>query len=178
MIRSTYYGNFLKNSNSLSRKQNEIFTNIIFFFSSSKFFRSCLANDPVCSDDFFQWLLVQVHTKDQHAITIDGFRLIYNEKLPNLRPETISMLGLNLFSQLCQLSRMRRPSTVSSAGVESSSNEENPNSNNDTNVKMDQLWKIALCAHNTDVSMKAIQVFHFYCYYCIFIAIISLFFCN
>ena len=76
-------------------------------------FRSCLANDPVCSDDFFQWLLVQVHTKDQHAITIDGFRLIYNEKLPNLRPETISMLGLNLFSQLCQLSRMRRPSTVS-----------------------------------------------------------------
>ena len=74
---------------------------------------SCLANDPVCSDDFFQWLLVQVHTKDQHAITIDGFRLIYNEKLPNLRPETISMLGLNLFSQLCQLSRMRRPSTVS-----------------------------------------------------------------
>ena len=88
------------------------------------------------------------------------------------------MLGLNLFSQLCQLSRMRRPSTVSSAGVESSSNEENPNANNDTNVKMDQLWKIALCAHNTDVSMKAIQVFHFYCYYCIFIAIISLFFCN
>ena len=75
------------------------------------------------------------------------------------------MLGLNLFSQLCQLSRMRRPSTVSSAGVESSSNEENPNSNNDTNVKMDQLWKIALCAHNTDVSMKAIQVFHFYCNY-------------
>ena len=71
---------------------------------------SCLANDPICSDDFFQWLLVQVHTKDQHAITMEGFRLIYNEKLPTLRPETISMLGLNLFSQLCQLSRMRRPS--------------------------------------------------------------------
>ena len=29
---------------------------------------------------------------------------------------------------------------------------------NDTNVKMDQLWKIALCAQNTDVSMKAIQI--------------------
>ena len=46
---------------------------------------------------------------------------------------------------------------MSSAGVESS-NEENSNPNNDTNIKMDQLWKIALCAHNTDVSMKAIQI--------------------
>ena len=85
------------------------------------------------------------------------------------------MLGLNLFSQLCQLSRMRRPSTVSSAGVESSSNEENPNSNNDTNVKMDQLWKIALCAHNTDVSMKAIQVLHFYSHYCCWFFLISMY---
>ena len=106
---------------------------------------SCLANDPVCSDDFFQWLLVQIHTKDQHAITMEGFRLIYNEKLPKLRPETISMLGLNLFSQLCQLSRMRRPSA-----------EEEPSA--EANFKMDQLWKIALCAQNTDVSMKAIQI--------------------
>ena len=24
----------------------------------------CLANDPVCSDDFFQWLLVQVCLDD------------------------------------------------------------------------------------------------------------------
>jgi ubiquitin carboxyl-terminal hydrolase 34 len=66
---------------------------------------SCMANDHVCSDDFFQWLLLQVHTKDQHAITMDGFRVIYNEKLPSLRPETITMLGLNLFSQLWQLAR-------------------------------------------------------------------------
>jgi ubiquitin carboxyl-terminal hydrolase 34 len=104
----------------------------------------CLANDPICSDDFFQWLLVQVHTKEQHAITIEGFRLIYNEKLPTLRPETITMLGLNLFSQLCQLSRIRKQHLSS----------DDPSSN----VKMDQLWRIALCAHNTDVSMKAIQI--------------------
>ena len=101
---------------------------------------SCLAKDPVCSDDFFQWLLLQVHTKDQHAITMDGFRLIYTEKLPELRPESISMLGLNLFSQLWQLARLKKPT-----GEENS-------------VKMDQLWKIALCAQNTDVSMKAIQI--------------------
>ena len=66
---------------------------------------SCMAKDPVCSDDFFQWLLLQVHTKDQHATTMEGFRVIYNEKLPSLRPETITMLGLNLFSQLWQLAR-------------------------------------------------------------------------
>ena len=32
----------------------------------------CLASDPICSDDFFQWLLVQVHSKEQHAIALDG----------------------------------------------------------------------------------------------------------
>ena len=97
-----------------------------------------MASDPVCSDDFFQWLLLQVHTKDQHAITMEGFRLIYNEKLPSLRPETISMLGLNLFSQLWNLARLRNGEAE--------------------NLKMDQLWKIALSAQNTDVSMKAIQI--------------------
>ena len=35
----------------------------------------CLAADPVCSDDFFQWLLVQVHSKEQHAIALDGKNL-------------------------------------------------------------------------------------------------------
>ena len=100
-----------------------------------------LANDPICSDDFFQWLLVQVHSKEHHAILLEGFRLIYNEKLPTLKPETISMVGLNLFSQLCQVQRLRKQS-------DSMAN----------NIKMDQLWKIALSAHNTDVSMKAIQI--------------------
>lgn len=104
---------------------------------------ACMAKDPVCSDDFFQWLLLQVHTKDQHAITMEGFRLIYNEKLPSLRPETISMLGLNLFSQLWQLARLRK------------SGHNEPDSKT---LKMDQLWKIALSAQNTDVSMKAIQI--------------------
>ncbi|XP_040568738.2 ubiquitin carboxyl-terminal hydrolase 34 [Lepeophtheirus salmonis] len=101
----------------------------------------CLASDPITSDDLFQWLLIQAHSKEQHAIGLDGFKLIYNEKIPLVKPETISMLGLNLFSQLCQLSRITKQ-----------------NSLDDDSVKMDQLWKIALCAQNTDVSMKAIQI--------------------
>ena len=100
--------------------------------------------DPLCTDELFQWLLMQVHNREQHAIGIDGFRLIYDEKLPTLKPETISMLGLNLFSQLCHISRMNRPA--------------NAINNADTNIKMEQLWRIALCAQNTDVSQKAIQI--------------------
>ena len=34
----------------------------------------CLANDPAASDDLFQWLLVQAHSKDQHALGIDSVR--------------------------------------------------------------------------------------------------------
>ncbi|XP_059086581.1 ubiquitin carboxyl-terminal hydrolase puf-like [Tigriopus californicus] len=108
----------------------------------------CLASDPACSDDFFQWLLMQIHSKDQHAISLEGFKLIYEEKLPSLKPETISMLGLNLFSQLCQLNR--NTSQARGLGLE----QEKASSN----IKMEQLWKIALCANNTDVSMKAIQI--------------------
>ncbi|QQP55435.1 Ubiquitin carboxylterminal hydrolase 34like [Caligus rogercresseyi] len=98
---------------------------------------------PISSDDLFQWLLIQAHSKEQHAIGLDGFKLIYNEKIPLIQPETISMLGLNLFSQLCQLSRITKQA---SSKLE------------DESLKMDQLWKIALCAQNTDVSMKAIQI--------------------
>lgn len=100
-----------------------------------------MASDPAASDDLFQYLLMQIHSKDQHAIGLDGFRLIYDEKLPTLRPETISMLGLNLFSQLCQLTistRMRESSSSSSA-TEMAAAAANSG-------KMEQLWKIALCA--------------------------------
>ena len=38
----------------------------------------CLASDPICSDDFFQWLLVQVHSKEQHAIALEGKHLYCN----------------------------------------------------------------------------------------------------
>ena len=79
---------------------------------------------------------------------MDGFRVIYNEKLPSLRPETISMLGLNLFSQLWQLARLRKAGSAH-GGSEDLGNQ---------TIKMDQLWKIALSAQNTDVSMKAIQI--------------------
>ena len=67
------------------------------------------------------------------------------------------MLGLNLFSQLCQLSNISRhqQQMVSSLGGVPPNGDSAESANN---VKMDQLWRIALCAQNTDISMKAIQI--------------------
>lgn len=88
-----------------------------------------------------------------------GFRLIYNEKLPTLKPETISMLGLNLFSQLCQLSNISRHQQQMGSVLNINNVTGNSDSTDSANsIKMDQLWRIALCAQNTDVSMKAIQI--------------------
>ncbi len=64
------------------------------------------------------------------------------------------MLGLNLFSQLCQLTlstRLRSGENSAQSSAEVAAAAANSG-------KMEQLWKIALCAQNTDVSMKAIQI--------------------
>ena len=98
-----------------------------------------LANEPATSDDLFQWLLGQAHSKEQHALGIQEVRFIHQEKLPALRPETMTMTGLSLLSQLSSLVR------VADGGGEEQSN-------------MDQVWRIALQACSTDVSMKAIHI--------------------
>ena len=102
----------------------------------------CLANDPATSDDLFQWLLVQAHSKDQHALGIDSVRFIHKEKLPQLCPETVTMTGLNLLSQLTTLVQMADGGSMSHTDVST----------------MAQVWSIALRATNTDVSMKAIHL--------------------
>ena len=60
----------------------------------------CIAWDAVPSDDLFQRLLAQAHSKDQHALGIDSVKFIYSKKLPELRPDTMTMTGLNLLSQV------------------------------------------------------------------------------
>ena len=107
----------------------------------------CLANDSSVSDDLFQWLLVQAHSKDQHALGIDSVRFIQREKLPGLSAENMTMTGLNLLSQLTSLVQMADGFTNRDLASE---NREQSN--------MDQIWNIALKAANTDVSMKAIHL--------------------
>lgn len=109
-----------------------------------------LANDPECSDCLFAWLQTQAKgSGDQHALGIDTLQHLYIRKLPELRPEGISMVALGLFQQLCSLARFAAHyDTGSDMSLDI--------------VGMSHLWKIALRASNTDVSLAAIQYINSY----------------
>ncbi|GIX80708.1 ubiquitin carboxyl-terminal hydrolase 34 [Caerostris darwini] len=104
----------------------------------------CLARDPECADELFGWLLNQAKGKEQHALSISLFKHVLLEKMPQLPPESTSMMALNLLQQLSSIAHLATASydTPSSAADVSG---------------MRQLWGIALRALNTDVSMAAIQ---------------------
>ncbi|CAH1163705.1 unnamed protein product [Phaedon cochleariae] len=110
----------------------------------------CLARDPECADELFSWLLSQTKTADLHALKIDALRRLYVHHLPSLPPERFSMICLGLFQQLCSLNNFL------AGGEGGGSNGENQN------VGMDHMWKIALKACNTEVSMAAIQYINSY----------------
>lgn len=128
-----------------------------------------LANDTECADCLFAWLQGQAKGSDQHALGIDTLQHLYLKKLPELKPEGISMVtaerdcfenhfpqtflfnfqvALGLFQQLCSLARLaaQHYETDSSLDI----------------VGMSHLWKIALRATNTDVSLAAIQYINSY----------------
>lgn len=100
---------------------------------------SCLATDAQCSDELFSWLLNQAKSKEQHALGMDALKHLYMKKLPSLEPETISMTGLGLFQQLCNLARL------ATAHLES------PVKDVDI-VGMNHLWRIALRVNNTGIT--------------------------
>lgn len=111
---------------------------------------SWLANDSECADCLFAWLQGQAKNSEQHALGIDALQHLYLKKLPELRPEDISMVGLGLIQQLCSLARV-------AAHYDSIP----PDLSLDI-VGMGHLWKIALRAANTDVSLAAIQYINSY----------------
>ncbi|XP_033107296.1 ubiquitin carboxyl-terminal hydrolase 34-like [Anneissia japonica] len=109
---------------------------------------SCLATDEECSDGALNWFLNQARNKDQqHPLGLETFKHIFFNKMPLLEADTISMTGLKLFQQLCSLARLAN-SSYDSPAVEMPG--------------IDQLWKIALRAKNTDVSISAIQYLNTY----------------
>ncbi|XP_034239169.1 ubiquitin carboxyl-terminal hydrolase puf isoform X4 [Thrips palmi] len=105
----------------------------------------CLATDEHCSDELFAWLLRQSKSKDLHALSTESLKHLYLHKLPSLPPDTISMTALSLYQQLCNMARVAAQHFDSEP------------------IGMEYLWKIALRANNTDVSMAAIQYLN--CYY-------------
>ncbi|XP_046627893.1 ubiquitin carboxyl-terminal hydrolase 34 [Neodiprion virginianus] len=109
----------------------------------------CLSQDSMCSDELFSWLLSQAKSTEQHALGMDTLKHLCMRKLPSLPPETISMTGLSLFQQLCNLARL------------AAAHLDRPLRDVDT-VGMDFLWRIALRAKSTDVSMAAIQYLNGY----------------
>lgn len=109
----------------------------------------CLSQDPTCADELFSWLLSQAKSTEQHALGMDTLKHLCMRKLPSLPPETISMTGLSLFQQLCNLARL------------AAAHLDRPLRDVDS-VGMDFLWKIALKAKSTDVSMAAIQYLNGY----------------
>ncbi|KAK4884213.1 hypothetical protein RN001_000484 [Aquatica leii] len=109
----------------------------------------CLAHDPECSDELFSWLLSQSKNSELHALGNEALKRLYIIHLPSLSPESFSMTCLSLFQQLCNLAR------IATANMES-------NGQDGYVVGMDHMWKIALRAHNTDVSMAAIQYLNSY----------------
>uniref|UniRef100_A0A3B5M8F1 Ubiquitin carboxyl-terminal hydrolase 34 n=1 Tax=Xiphophorus couchianus TaxID=32473 RepID=A0A3B5M8F1_9TELE len=108
----------------------------------------CLVEDAECYDDALHWFLNQVRSKDQHAMGMETYKHLFLEKMPQLKPETISMTGLNLFQHLCNLARLAT-STLD-------------NASNCELCGMDQLWGIALRAQSADISRAAIQYINSY----------------
>ncbi|RVE55279.1 hypothetical protein evm_000177 [Chilo suppressalis] len=103
-----------------------------------------------CADCLYSWLLSHTKSPEQHALGLDALRFLYVEKMPTLDPETISIMGLSLYQQLCNLARM-------ALGTGDSRDSAHPHT-----LAMDHLWKIALRANSTDVSMGAIQYLNSY----------------
>nr|XP_049704813.1 ubiquitin carboxyl-terminal hydrolase puf isoform X8 [Helicoverpa armigera] len=103
-----------------------------------------------CADCLYSWLLSHTKSPEQHALGLDALRFLYVEKMPTLDPETISIMGLSLYQQLCNLARM-------ALGTGDSRDAAHPHT-----LAMDHLWKIALRANSTDVSMGAIQYLNSY----------------
>lgn len=111
---------------------------------------SWLSNDNECADCLFAWLQGQAKGGEQHALGIDALQHLYLKKLPELKPEGISMVALGLFQQLCSLARL------------AAAHYDTPTDSSLDIVGMGHLWKIALKANNTDVSLAAIQYINSY----------------
>ncbi|XP_071053277.1 ubiquitin carboxyl-terminal hydrolase puf isoform X2 [Onthophagus taurus] len=109
----------------------------------------CLAHDSECADELFSWLLSQAKSSDLHALGIEALKRLYLIHLPSLAPENFSMTCLSLFQQLCNLAR------IATANMDA-------HGQDGYVIGMDHMWKIALRAANTDVSMAAIQYLNSY----------------
>lgn len=109
-------------------------------------------------DDLFNWFLNQAKNKDQHAINIDIFKLIFINKIPHLNPNNFSQTALHLYQELFKIYkysfRQQQQDFLSESGV--------PEANlvNFKQIELsaiEYIWKLAFKSSNKDVSLAAIQ---------------------
>ncbi|XP_071450552.1 ubiquitin carboxyl-terminal hydrolase 34 [Hetaerina americana] len=137
----------------------------------------CLASDQRCSDDLFTWFLAQCRwggrdatERAHHALGPQTLEHLYLRKLPMLRPESMGMTALGLFQRLCDLARPSgkrgvRGGSGGGASTQEDSDEivsEDGSNGDEDGMGMDHMWKIALRADSTDVSISAIQYLNAY----------------
>ena len=109
-------------------------------------------------DDLFNWFLNQAKSKDQHAINIETFRLIFVNKMPYLDPNSFSQTALHLYQELFKIYKYSFQQQLNS-----NENENTKSLANQANFKqiessaIDYIWKLAFKSANKDVSLAAIQ---------------------
>jgi ubiquitin carboxyl-terminal hydrolase 34 len=59
--------------------------------------------DDCIKDDLFSWFLTQAKSKEQHAISIETFKLIFVNKMPLLDPNGFSQMALHLYQELFKI---------------------------------------------------------------------------
>lgn len=147
----------------------------------------CLAYDLECRDELFSWLLNQVRTKEQHALSNEMLEYILERKMPTLTPESYTTTALDLLQSLSNNIFFRKQhelfinrklivdQAINSQKSQEKASQPQPlilslnksqidqlnSTDNDqwkiASIAIKQLWNIALKAVNTDVSMAAIR---------------------
>lgn len=96
-----------------------------------------------CQDDLFNWFLNQAKNKDQHAMNIETFKLIFMNKIPLLDPNSFSQVALHLYQELFKIYKFSYSNSDSFKQLEASA--------------MDYIGKLAFKSANTEVSVSAIH---------------------
>ncbi|CAF0722648.1 unnamed protein product [Brachionus calyciflorus] len=97
-------------------------------------------------EDLFNWFLNQAKSKDQHAINIENFKLIFLEKIPLLDPNNFTQSALHLYQELFKIYKF---TTQDSQECDEFKQMEQS--------AIEYILKLAFKSKSNDVSLSAIQ---------------------
>lgn len=109
-------------------------------------------NSLSIKDDLFNWFSSQAKNKDQHAVNIETFKIIFINKMPYLDPNQFSQTALHLYQELFKIYKYSYNQLQSQQTAI-----ENLNNKQIESAAIDYIWKLAFKSSNKDVSLAAIQ---------------------